>query len=62
MDPEFNYAVRDILQWAETHNNDESYHFPVVGVSWGMMTMIKSQMKDTSKLVDLPTWMSGEAI
>lgn len=27
-----------------------------------MMAMIKSQMKDTSKLVDLPEWMSGEAL
>ena len=62
MDPEFIYMVGDILNWAADHNNDESFHFPVVGVSWGMMSMIKSQMKDTSKLTDLPEWMAGEAI
>ena len=61
-DPEYVYMVGDILSWAEKHNNNESSHFPVVGVSWGMMTMMKSQIKDTGKLVDLPDWMSGEAL
>ena len=62
MDPEYIYMVGDILSWAETHNNKESFHFPVVGVSWGMMSMLKSQMRDTSKIVDLPDWMAGEAL
>ena len=42
MDGEFLNTVGNILSWAETHNNDESQHFPVVGVSWGMMSMMKS--------------------
>lgn len=54
--------VGDILSWAESHNKKESNHFPVVGVSWGMMSMIKSQIKNTGKLEDLPDWMSGEAL
>lgn len=62
MDPEFVYRVGEILAWAHDHNNGESNHFPIVGVSWGMMSMIKSQMKDTGKLTDLPEWMAGEAV
>ena len=62
LDGEFINTVGNILNWAEKHNNHESQHFPVVGVSWGMMSMLKSQMRDTSKLVDLPEWMAGEAL
>ena len=52
----------NILKWAQDHNNEESFHFPVVGVSWGMMAMLKSQMRDTSKLESLSEKMVGEAL
>jgi len=42
MDAEFVIQVGNILTWAQKHNNNESFHFPVVGVSWGMMAMLKS--------------------
>ena len=61
-DYEFVFRVGEILRWASDHNNEEGFHFPVVGVSWGMMSMIKSQLKDTGALIDLPEWMAGEAI
>ena len=62
MDTEFVYRVGEILNWAHDHNTEENTHFPVVGVSWGMMSMIKSQLKDTGKFNSLPDWMAGEAI
>ena len=62
MDPEFVIQVGNILTWAQKHNNNESFHFPVVGVSWGMMTMLKSQIKDTNKFEDFPEKMVGEGL
>ena len=62
MDAEFVIQVGNILTWAQKHNNNESFHFPVVGVSWGMMAMLKSQIKDTGKFVEFPEKMVAEGL
>lgn len=41
-DEQYVQKVREILLWASGHNLDESKHFPVVGVSWGMLSMLKA--------------------
>ena len=41
-DESFMKAVSNILIWASSHNLGESQHFPVVGVSWGMLSLLKS--------------------
>ena len=35
-------AVQRILDWAQTHNEVEDQHFPIMGVGYGMLSMIKS--------------------
>ena len=42
----FTKAVRRILRWAQKHNEKESHHFPVLGVGYGALAMLRSQMKD----------------
>ena len=42
-DEQYVDQVRMILEWASEHNLDEAKHFPVVGVSWGMLAMLKTQ-------------------
>lgn len=41
----YQYQVQRILAWAQDHNSDEARHFPVVGVSYGMLTMMASQYR-----------------
>ena len=45
---DFTYAVRTSLDWVQNHNMQEGNHFPVVGNSYGMLSMLKSQLPDTS--------------
>lgn len=35
-------AVQRILKWAQSHNEEEHQHFPIMGVSYGMLALIKS--------------------
>jgi len=35
-------AVKHILEFASEENLDAEKHFPVVGVSWGMLALLKS--------------------
>lgn len=41
---QFTQAVRRILKWAQHHNEKESSHFPILGVGYGALAMLKSQM------------------
>lgn len=37
--------VRSIINWAQNHNEQEELHFPILGVGYGYISMIRSQMK-----------------
>ena len=37
--------VRSILSWAQSHNEQEDMHFPILGMGYGYVSMIRSQMK-----------------
>ena len=41
-DPDFTNTVNAVMRWAGNHNDakDTNMHFPVVGVSYGYMSMI----------------------
>ena len=47
-DDQYLTQVHHILEWASKHNRDEDKHFPVVGVSWGMLALLKSQTSQES--------------
>jgi len=48
----FTRTIRHILQWAQNHHVQEGKHFPVMGVGYGFLSLIKSQMRDTVELKD----------
>jgi len=54
LDKEYSYMVGEILEWAQKHNADESKHFPVVGVSYGYLSMLNSQMRDINRFDVVP--------
>jgi hypothetical protein len=39
---EYTQKVRDILLWAQNHNEEETMHFPIMGVGYGYLSMIRS--------------------
>lgn len=39
---EYTKKVQKILLWAQNHNNEANQHFPIMGVGYGFMTLIKS--------------------
>lgn len=41
-DPQFINAVKNVLDWTQSHNMQEGKHFPVIGNSYGMLSMLKS--------------------
>ena len=45
---EYTHKVRDILLWAQNHNEEDDLHFPVMGVGYGFLSMIRSQTKNTN--------------
>ena len=47
-DEQYLQKVSAILKWAGEHNLEESKHFPVVGVSWGMLALLKAQTTQLS--------------
>ena len=50
---QFTSTVRSALDWVQAHNMEEGNHFPVVGNSYGMLAMLKSQLPDTSFFKEL---------
>jgi hypothetical protein len=42
----FTEMVRRILKWSQKHNEKEAQHFPILGVGYGSLAMLKSQMTD----------------
>ena len=47
------YAVKLALDWAQQHNMEEGKHFPVIGNSYGMLAMLKSQLPDSTAFKDI---------
>lgn len=43
-DLEFTKAVQRMLKWAQAHNERKKKHFPVLGVGYGALSMMKSQL------------------
>jgi hypothetical protein len=43
---QFTQSVRSVLRWAQKHNEKEAQHFPILGVGYGALSMLKSQMID----------------
>jgi gamma-glutamyl hydrolase len=39
-------SIRRILKWAQEHNEKEAQHFPVLGVGYGFLSLMKSQLND----------------
>ena len=53
---EYDYTkrVREILRWAQRHNEAAEKHFPILGVGYGMQAMVKSQMADDFYMEEVP--------
>ena len=47
---DFIKGVRKVLKWAQAHNEKESHHFPILGVGYGMLAMLKSQITSEIQL------------
>lgn len=45
-DGDYVNAIRKMLKWAQQHNEKESKHFPVLGVGYGFLSLMKSQLND----------------
>lgn len=56
--PQYTDVVMTALDWVQTHNMEEGNHFPVVGNSYGMLSMLKSQMRSDDHFKEL----SGEQV
>jgi hypothetical protein len=39
---QFTKTVQRILMWAQTHNEQAESHFPVLGVGYGALSMLRS--------------------
>lgn len=46
----FTKAVQKILRWAQAYNDKDDQTFPIMGVGYGMLSLIKSQMYDDKQL------------
>lgn len=49
---EYTKAIQRMLKWAQLHNRAESQHFPVLGVGYGALALMKSQMMSDIHLSD----------
>jgi len=43
---QYTQSVRKVLKWAQKHNEHEAQHFPILGVGYGSLAMLRSQMVD----------------
>lgn len=50
------------MNWAAKHNKDDDKHFPIVGVSWGMLALLKSQTSQDSLFQKLDDHLVGEPL
>ena len=61
-DEQYLMQVRRIMEWAGEHNADEATHFPVVGVSWGMLALLKTQTTQETLFKGLQSHLVGEPL
>ena len=61
-DEQYLDAVREILAFASTENLDKEKHWPVVGVSWGMLSLLRSQTSQLSIFRGLRDHLVGEPL
>ena len=61
-DDQYLKAVESVLSWASEHNLEEDAHFPVVGVSWGMLAMLRTQTTQLSLFKSLGSDLAGEPL
>ena len=63
-DPDFTNTVNTVMKWAGDHNDakEQNMHFPVVGVSYGYMSMIQSQVMNESFYETLRDDQIGESL
>lgn len=50
------------MEWASKHNREDDKHFPIVGVSWGMLALLKSQTTQDSLFQSLGPHLIGEPL
>lgn len=46
-------AVQKILKWSQLHNEKEANHFPILGVGYGFLSMLKSQIFDDKEFTQV---------
>ena len=61
-DDQYLAQVHRIVEFASKHNREEDKHFPVVGVSWGMLSLLKSQTSQDSLFQNLGDHLIGEPL
>lgn len=49
---DFTKAVETVLLWAQLHNEESNSHFPIMGVGYGFLSMIRSQMSYPQKYLN----------
>jgi len=54
--------VTKIMDWAAKHNADDDTHFPIVGVSWGMLSLLRSQTNSSGLFKELKDHLIGEPL
>lgn len=59
---QFIYAVKLALDWAQNHNMQEGNHFPIVGNSYGMLSMLKSQLPGVAQFKEIDITQVHEAL
>ena len=58
----FMNAVRQILAFVSDENIDKDKHFPLVGVSWGMLALLRSQTGQETLFKGLNSNLVGEPL
>ena len=61
-DGQYLTQVHEILEWAAKHNRDDDKHFPIVGVSWGMLALLKTQTSQMSLFQPLSEHLVAEPL
>lgn len=50
------------MSWGSEHNLADDTHFPIVGVSWGMLALLRSQTSQLSLFQPLADNLVGEPL
>lgn len=61
-DEQYLNTVKRIMAWGSEHNLADDSHFPIVGVSWGMLALLRSQTSQLSLFRPLEAHLVGEPL